>query len=214
MEKGEPVERPPKAWSLKRKLILIGLPLLIIVALAVGLGVGLTQRHKSNQSDDGDSSEDTTPEGNDNSTSPDTGRKSRRDSPWAPKAGISWQIILQDPITLDVAKKPDPDVAVYDLDLWENDAAIFQALQQGGKKVICYFSAGSYEDFRPDKGDYLDSDLGKPLDGWPGERWVDTNSDNVRDILRSRIKMAADKGCDAIDPDNVDGYVSFSSKNL
>lgn len=101
-----------------------------------------------------------------------------------------------------------PDVDIYDLDVFDNDAETFKTLQDAGKKVICYFSAGSYENWRSDKDDFQESDLGKPLDGWEGERWLDLNSDNVRDIMRTRIKLSWAKGCDAIDPDNVDGYVS------
>ena len=40
-----------------------------------------------------------------------------------------------------------------------------------GKKVICYFSAGSHEDWRADVGSVASDDLGLQLDNWPGERW-------------------------------------------
>jgi hypothetical protein len=33
------------------------------------------------------------------------------------------------------------------------------------------------------------------------------DSIDVRDIMKRRIKMAKEKSCDGIDPDNVDGYV-------
>ena len=46
------------------------------------------------------------------------------------------------------------------------------------------------------------------LDGWPGERWLKLSSDNVRSIMKKRVEMSAQKGCDGIDVDNVDGYVS------
>ena len=41
-----------------------------------------------------------------------------------------------------------------------------------------------------------------------GEKWLDLNSENVRRIMSKRIELAAEKGFDAIDPDNIDGYVS------
>jgi hypothetical protein len=47
------------------------------------------------------------------------------------------------------------------------------------------------------------------MDGWPKEKWVDIRSVHVRTIMSKRIELAAQKGFDAIDPDNVDGYVSF-----
>jgi hypothetical protein len=32
---------------------------------------------------------------------------------------------------------------------------------------------------------------------------VRTTSQSIRNIMAKRIKLAADKGCDAIDPDNI-----------
>ena len=46
------------------------------------------------------------------------------------------------------------------------------------------------------------------LDGWPDERWVELSSDNVRSIMADRLDLAVDKGCDAVEPDNTDGYQS------
>jgi hypothetical protein len=46
------------------------------------------------------------------------------------------------------------------------------------------------------------------LDGWPGERWLRLGSENVRRIMKGRVELAGQKGCDGVDPDNVDGYVS------
>ena len=53
-------------------------------------------------------------------------------------------------------------------------------LKAAGRKVICYFSAGSYEPYRPDAADFAAADLGNELVGWPGERWLDTRSNGVR----------------------------------
>lgn len=80
--------------------------------------------------------------------------------------------------------------------------------------MICYFSAGSYENWREDAEDFQPGDLGKELDGWPGEKWLKIGSENVREVMKRRVQMAKDKGCDGVDPDNVDGYVSFSSSFL
>ena len=67
---------------------------------------------------------------------------------------------------------------------------------------MCYFSAGSSEDWRPDFGDFLASDLGAPLGNWPGERYLDIRSANVRAIMARRMQMCKDKGFVAVDPDN------------
>jgi len=95
---------------------------------------------------------------------------------------------------------------VYDIDLFDTPSATIQSLRSRGKIVHCYFSAGSFEDWRPDKSKYPSSVLGKAMDGWPGERWVDIRSSALRSILQARMDLAKSKGCSGIDPDNVDGY--------
>lgn len=172
-----------KSWSRRRKLLLAGLILVLVIALAVGLGVGLSLRG-------GESDEEETPTPTD-----------RPDAIWQPKVGASWQIQLLKPIDGSTL-----DADVYDIDLFDNEAETISDLHEEGRKVICYFSAGSYEDWREDEDEFKESDMGSPLDGWPGERWLDVSSNNVRDIMRSRLEMAKDKGCDGVDPDNVDGY--------
>lgn len=99
------------------------------------------------------------------------------------------------------------NVNVYDVDLFETTAATITSLKASGKKVICYFSAGSAENFRPDYGSFLSTDIGKPLNGWPGERWLDVRSQNVLDVMESRLILAQSKGCDGVEPDNVDSQI-------
>ncbi|UNI15646.1 hypothetical protein JDV02_002157 [Purpureocillium takamizusanense] len=194
----------PGGWSRRKKLVVAGVVLLVVVAaigLGVGLGVGLT-RHRG---DDGGGGDDAAPSNN------GTGISSRG-SVWRPKAGVSWQIVLKNPI--DVGDQLTPDVDVYDIDMYENTAATVERLHGAGKKVVCYFSAGSYEDWRADKDEFRDGDLGKPLPEWAGERWLRLSSDNVRRIMSKRIAYAAQTGCDAIDPDNVDGYQNDNGLGL
>ena len=96
----------------------------------------------------------------------------------------------------------------YDVDFFDTSAATIAALRAGGRKVICYFSAGSFEDWRSDAGLFPAAALGNPLDGWPGERWLDTRAAGVRAVMRARMDLAVSKKCDAVDPDNVDGYTN------
>ena len=63
--------------------------------------------------------------------------------------------------------------------------------------------AGTVEDWRSDAKDFPAGDVGKVLPEWPNERWIRSGSTKVRDIMAKRIKLAGDKGCDAIDPDNI-----------
>ncbi len=77
--------------------------------------------------------------------------------------------------------------------------------------MICYLSAGSWEDWRPDAGFYPPGVLGNPLDGWPGERWVDIRRlDILGPILEARLDLAESKGCTGVEPDNVDAYQNDS----
>lgn len=124
------------------------------------------------------------------------------DGAWAPAPGTSWQWQLTG--TVDPASMPD--VQMVDLDLFDVPASTIAALQADGRVVICYFSAGSYEDWRPDAGSFPDQAIGKSLDGWEGEAWLDVMDPTVRDLMAARLDLAVEQGCDGVEPDNVDGY--------
>lgn len=121
---------------------------------------------------------------------------------YVPAVSATWQWQLSGTVNTTY------DVDIYDIDLFDSPISLIQELQASGKKVICYFSAGSYEEWRDDADSFLESDLGKALDGWEGERWLDVRSSNVRAIMESRLDLAKDKGCDAVEPDNMDGYTN------
>jgi len=123
---------------------------------------------------------------------------------WKPDRATTWQWQLSGQLNTGY------DVQVYDIDLFDTKAGTFAELKSAGRKVVCYFSAGSAEKWRSDYARFEASDLGNPLDGWPGERWVDTRSQNVRAIMLSRLDLAASKGCDGVEPDNVDAYTNGS----
>ena len=114
--------------------------------------------------------------------------------------GQTFQIVLSN--ILDMSQPLTPNAAVWDIDLWDNDIATMSALKAMGKIVVCYFSAGTYEDWRSDASQFVSQDLGLGLALWPGERWLNISSPRVRAIMTSRIQLAKSKGCDAIDPDN------------
>lgn len=97
-------------------------------------------------------------------------------------------------------------VQLYELDLFDASSSDISTLRGNNIIVVCYFSAGSYEDWRSDISSFHSNDLGTALAGWPGEYWLDIRSTNVRNIMKNRIQLAKSKGCDAVDPDNVDGF--------
>jgi hypothetical protein len=126
--------------------------------------------------------------------------------PWL--LGSTWQWQLDGAIDTSV------DVEVYDVDLVETPDEVLQELQDAGRRVICYFSAGSQEEFREDAGDFPPSAVGEPLDGWPDERWLDIRDEGVRDVMRARLDLAQQRGCDAVEPDNVDAWQNDSGFDL
>lgn len=189
-----------KSWTTRKKLFVLALVLLVIIALGVGLGVGLgigLGGGGGGEGEEGSGGETTPPEGN------------YTTAKWQPAVGTKWQIEL-----LYALNDTSVDAEIYDIDLFINDKSTIAGLQRAGRKVICYFSAGSYENWRPDKDKFKDSDLGHDLDDWPGEKWLNISSANVRQIMLDRLDMARDKGCDGVDPDNVDGYDNDNGLDL
>jgi hypothetical protein len=125
-----------------------------------------------------------------------------RQSSWTPKVGEKWQIILSGEPNMSAGLTPE-DAVVWDLDLFNTDASTISAIKAQGKSVICYFSAGTSEPDRPDLGGLNPSAVGAGLPDWPGENWLDIRTDNVAQIMIARVQLAAQKGCDAVDPDNM-----------
>lgn len=108
-----------------------------------------------------------------------------------------------------------PAVEVLNLDLFDTTAEEIAALHGQRYHIICYFSAGSREDWRPDAAAFPAETLGRKLQGWPGERWLDIRQiDLLAPIIRERLDLAAEKGCDAVDPDNVNAYQNASGFDL
>jgi len=119
---------------------------------------------------------------------------------YKPDINTSWQWQLQGNIDTSY------NVKVYDIDLFDTNKTVIQLLKNHGKKVICYFSAGSYENWRSDKDKFPLSVLGNNMDGWAGEKWLDISNESLAPIMEARLDLAVQKGCDGVEPDNVDGY--------
>ena len=119
--------------------------------------------------------------------------------------GMTWQWQLTGAINSSY------DVDMYDIDLFDASPATIHDLQTDGRIVICYFSAGSWEDWRPDASQFPEAVKGSELDGWPGERWLDIRQrDILAPLMQARLDLARDKGCDGVEPDNFDGYTNHS----
>ncbi len=120
---------------------------------------------------------------------------------WQPAPGTSWQWQLSSsPETL-------LDVDAYDLDGFDTSKATVDRIHANGGKAICYISVGSWENWRPDKGRFPDRVLGRDYYGWPGEKWLDIRElDALAPIMGARMDVCKEKGFDAVEPDNMDGY--------
>jgi hypothetical protein len=122
---------------------------------------------------------------------------------------MTWQWQLTG--TIDTSYNVD----MYDIDLFDAPQSVIDQLHADGRIVICYFSAGSWEDWRPDAGQFPDSVKGDKLDDWSGEKWLDIRQiDLLAPIMRGRMDLAVQKGCDGVEPDNVDGYDNGSGFSL
>jgi hypothetical protein len=105
---------------------------------------------------------------------------------------------------------PTRTARIYDIDMENNTPATIKALQAAGHIVVCYFSAGTWEDFRNDASKFPPNIIGNPVRGFSDERYIDIRATVVRSIMSARLVLAASKGCDAVEPDNVDGYANNS----
>jgi len=118
---------------------------------------------------------------------------------WRPLLGSSYQVqFTGEPINTSV------DVEIYDLDLFDTDPALVESLHAAGKKVVCYISVGSWEDWRPDAGNFPPEVIGDDYEGWDGEKWLDIRQiELLAPIMRARLDLCAAKGFDGVEPDNM-----------
>ncbi|MBZ9595500.1 endo alpha-1,4 polygalactosaminidase [Streptomyces yangpuensis] len=123
---------------------------------------------------------------------------------WQPPPGTGWQWQLTGRLDTSV-KAP-----VYDIDGFNTTKAQVAELKKAGRKTICYLSTGAWEDFRPDAEAFPRDLLGKG-NGWEGERWLDIRRvAELEPLMAKRFDMCRDKGFDAVEPDNMDGYQNTS----
>lgn len=124
-----------------------------------------------------------------------------REAAWKPSAGTTWNYQLTGTINL-----ASTNVDVWDIDLFDAESSTIDSIHAQDKHVICYFSAESFEEWRPDAFRFQSSDIGNAMEGWYGENWLQVKSNNVRNIMLARLDLAMQKKCDGVEPDNVDGY--------
>jgi hypothetical protein len=100
------------------------------------------------------------------------------------------------------------DAQVFNIDLFDTPTSVVTTLANKGRNTICYMSAGSFENWRPDAGDFPAQVLGNS-NGWPGEKWLDIRRiDVLGPIMEARLDLCAAKGFDGVEFDNIDGYTN------
>jgi hypothetical protein len=120
---------------------------------------------------------------------------------WIPPQHLTWYWQLQGTIS-----NGEP-VEAYDIDGFENSASEVTALHALNKHVICYIDVGTYEPGRADSAKFPASVQGAGVEGWPGEKWLDIGNLAVLEpIMTARFQMCKEKGFDAVEPDNMDGF--------
>ncbi|MFK0047071.1 endo alpha-1,4 polygalactosaminidase [Streptomyces sp. NPDC090741] len=123
---------------------------------------------------------------------------------WQPRPGVSWQWQLTG--KLDTSVK----AAVYDVDGFTTTKEQVDGLKKAGRRTVCYLSTGAWEEFRPDAGAFPKVLLGEG-NGWEGERWLDIRRlAELEPLMAKRFDMCREKGFDAVEPDNMDGYRNTS----
>lgn len=133
-----------------------------------------------------------------------------RISPSTRRAPTYWTPPMKSKIQFILTGIPDvdedfirPNTGIYEIDMFWTPAETITKMKALGQRTICYFSAATAETWRSDYKDFDKKDLGKELPDWPGEKYLDIRRDNVLKVIKKRIDLAAQKGCDAIEPDNV-----------
>lgn len=127
---------------------------------------------------------------------------------WKPVVGARWQWQLTNTIDKSV------QAPAYDVDGFDTPSSTVASLHSAGRKVVCYISAGSWENWRSDASKFPSSVKGKS-NGWSGERWLDIRNWTVLGpIMASRADMCKAKKFDAIEWDNVDGYSNSTGFSL
>ena len=135
---------------------------------------------------------------------------SAKTSTWKPlRPGTKWQWQLTGKVNetlLDKVSGPK----MYDIDMENASAALISRLKAKSIYVVCYIESGDWAKGRPDAKHYAPSILGKTINGFPDERFVNVKAMNspvgptgktLKQIMMARLDRAKAKGCQGIEPD-------------
>ena len=121
---------------------------------------------------------------------------------WKPLASqnLTWQWQLQGEVDTSF------QVQVYNIDI-DTPVEKVAELTSRNIKVICYFSAGTVENFRADASQFSSDIIGEQYEDLEDEMWLDySNFQSFAGVMEARMDECKRKGFDAIETDNVDAH--------
>jgi hypothetical protein len=116
---------------------------------------------------------------------------------YVPPADGSWQAQLSGAID------PDLPVELFYLDADFTEPAALETVRARGAHYVCYLSAGSFEPWREDAGEFPARVLGLALPDYQREQWLDIRDETVRELMARRVEALALKGCEGILPSSL-----------
>lgn len=147
-----------------------------------------------------------------------------------PPVQAAWMYAIGARNTARLNAGATPSGTVISLDLLDVKAEAITRLRKAGRYVICYYSAGTSESYRTDANSRKllapALNLGEVGRGdgevWEGEKWLDIRGfaqagsariRTIKAVMTARLKLAQAKGCQAVEPDNVDAWSNDVGQN-
>jgi hypothetical protein len=121
---------------------------------------------------------------------------------------VTWQYQLVG--TID----PELDAQLYVIDLFNAPQSVIDRLHAQGKLAVAYLSAGTLENFRTDMNQFPRAAVGRALQSYPDESWLDVRDQGVRARMAARLDLARSKGFDGMLPTNLTAYLHDSGFDL
>jgi hypothetical protein len=120
---------------------------------------------------------------------------------------MAWQYQLVG----DVDASIDAELFVIDLDETEE---VLADLRAQNKVTVAYISAGTFEPWRTDTEQFPDAALGRPLDAYPNERWLDIRNQEVRALMAARLDRARNLGFAGVLPTSLTAHLNDTGFDL
>ena len=145
-------------------------------------------------------------------------------SRWSPRGKLEWSIDYATDLAKTRLKLQAPEAFVVPLSTieqaaTEKKASAISSLKCGrNKKLVCYTNCGAYEAGHWNEAllaPVRDKMLGRSMDGYPDERWLNINELGImRELIRNKFAKAAAQGCDAVLCDNTEAWITGTDGRL